>query len=93
MNFDKNAVFDRTCVRFSMTSPDGERSAAISAKALVEFFGAEMNEDSLLKSYRVNAKMIHTVAERMGAETLDKGILVTDSALEAAKNKHLVNPA
>lgn len=89
MNFDQNAVFDKTCVRFSLPIGDEVRSAAISAKALVEYFGAEMNEQSLLRSYRKHARTIHRVAEKQGAQTLDKGILVTGGCLEAAGHRAL----
>lgn len=84
MTFDQNAVVDKTCVRFSLPLDDGETSAAISAKALVEYFGAEMNDASLLQSYQAHASTIHQVAARQGASTLDKGVLVTGSCLEAA---------
>ena len=87
MSFDKNAVFDKTCVRFTMHCPDGPRNAAISAKALVEFFGADMTEEGLLGSYRSNFKAIHAVAGQMDATTLDRGILVTEADLSANKQK------
>jgi hypothetical protein len=86
MSFDQNAVFDKTCVRFTMPRADGDCSAAVSAKALVEHFGADMNEQSLLDTYRENFKTIHTVARRLDATTLDRGVLVTEADLVAASH-------
>jgi len=87
MSYDQDAVVDRTCVRFTMHFPDGPRQAAISAKALVEYFGADSNEASLLDSYRANFRTIHAVAQQMEARTLDNGILITEADLEAAGGK------
>ncbi|WP_459617517.1 hypothetical protein [Bordetella sp. 2513F-2] len=84
MSYDPDAVADRTCVRFTMHFPDGPRQAAISAKALVEYYGADMNEASLIDSYRANFRTIHAVAQQLGARTLDNGILVTEADLAHA---------
>lgn len=88
MSYDPNAEVDHACVRFSMHFPDGLRHAAISANALVEFYGADMTQASLLNSYRANFRTIHAVAQQLGAQadrrTLDNGILITRADLAAA---------
>jgi len=88
MSYDPNAEVDHACVRFSMHFPDGLRHAAISANALVEFYGADMTQAGLLNSYRANFRTIHAVAQQLGAQadrrTLDNGILITRADLAAA---------
>lgn len=84
MTYDNEAVADRTCVRFTMHFPDGPRQAAVSAKALVEYFGADNSEASLLESYRANFRVIHAVAQQLDARTLDNGIIITEADLETA---------
>jgi hypothetical protein len=87
MSYDPDAVFDQTCVRFTLHFPDGTRkSAAISAKALVEYFGAGMNEESMLESYRANFRTIHAVAQQTQTRTLDGGILIGGEDLAHSGN-------
>lgn len=81
MSFDPEAKAEVTCVRFKMDFPDGENTAAISARALVEGFGAEMNAQSLLECYRKNFREIHATARQRGVQTSDGGVLVTADAL------------
>jgi hypothetical protein len=83
MNFDPQAKADTACVRFNMAYPDGDTDAAISAKALVEYFGADMAPDSLVKSYRKNFRAIHAAAQQKGQPTSDGRVLVTAADLEA----------
>ena len=84
MTFDPDAVADRSCVRFTMHLPEGPHRVAISSKALVEFYGADMNPGSLLDSYRANFRTIHAVAQQLAARTLDNGILITGDDLSTA---------
>ncbi|WP_420225425.1 hypothetical protein [Pigmentiphaga litoralis] len=83
MQFDPQAKADTACVRFNMAYPDGETDAAISAKALVEYFGAAMDPDSLVTSYRKNFRAIHSAARQKGQPTSDGRVLVTAADLEA----------
>lgn len=83
MSFDPQARADTACVRFNMDFPDGETDAAISAKALVEYFGADMAPESLVKSYRKNYRAIHAAAQQKGQPTSDGRVLVTAADLES----------
>ncbi len=89
MSFDPEARADVTCVRFTMHFPQGSGTAAISARALVECFGAEMTPEGLLQSYRANFRAIHAAVRRQGQRTSDGGILVTASDLEAAERANI----
>ena len=84
MTFDPDAVVEPSCVRFTMHLPEGPRRVAISSKALMEFYGADMVPASLLDSYRANFRTIHAVAQQLATRTLDNGILVTAADLATA---------
>ncbi|GAA4336349.1 hypothetical protein GCM10023144_30590 [Pigmentiphaga soli] len=82
MSFDPEAKAEPTCVRFRIRLPDGGmNTAAVSARALVECFGAEMNADSLLDCYRKHFRAIHATACERGEPASDGGVLVTASSL------------
>ena len=86
MDYDPNAVAEKTCVRFTMKLSNRDYPAAISSKALVECFGAEMSEQGLIASYRENSSAIHEAVQQRAGTTLDKGFLLTGADLaEAAK--------
>lgn len=81
MDYDPNAVADKTCVRFTMKLRDRECPAAVSSKALVECFGAEMSEAGLIDSYRKHSSVIHDAVRQRAAQTLDNGFLLTGADL------------
>lgn len=84
MTFDPNAVVERSSVRFTMHLPEGSHRVAISAEALVEFYGADMDSASLLDSYRANFRTIHAVAQQLATRTSDNDVLVTGADLATA---------
>ncbi|MEI2417555.1 DUF1488 family protein [Orrella sp. JC864] len=81
MDYDPNAVAEKTCVRFTLRDAKRSYPAAISSKALVECFGAEMSEAGLIASYRANSEAIHRAARQRAGTTLDKGLLLTGADL------------
>ncbi len=90
MDYDPDAVAEKTCVRFTLKDAKRAYPAAISSKALVECFGAEMTEAGLIATYRANSRLIHQVARSQAGATLDKGLLLTGADL-AGQTRMTVN--
>lgn len=72
-----DATAEPTGVRFTLHAGGKAYAAVITAKALVEHFGARADSAGLLACYRQHSGAIHRLAARKSASTLDGGVLIS----------------
>ncbi|MFD4836545.1 DUF1488 family protein [Achromobacter sp. NPDC058515] len=78
-----DATAEATGVRFKLNLAGKECAAVITAKALVEHFGARAGSAGLLACYRQHSSAIHRLAARKNASTLDGGVLISAADFSA----------